>query len=812
MLKGTHFRIGIVLAACVVLSVPLQASEIGEQIAAQIREETYRYFLDTQLFTRVGDNRGYDGPEHDLARDNIVAVFESYGLDVQLHAFDWYGDTYYNVVATQLGTVYPDAQYIVGAHYDSVSNPGADDNASGVTALLEVARILSVYETEYTVKYIAFDLEEEGLVGSEAYVDDHFADDIRGMISADMVAHDAGAYTVEIYGRSTSASVKQALQAAINEYGNGVVALRRSQLDASDHAPFERAGFAACLLIEDQYWSNPCYHGNCDSTSVPGSYIAYEYASNIVRGVAGYLADNALANYPYDCDGDGTADETQISADPMLDCNGNYILDVCEFAGDQDLNGNEVPDLCDVYAGTVDDCNGNWIPDELEPGYELDCNGNEVADFCDLSTHVSEDLNANGLLDECEIHGTIYVDDDAPDDPGPGDPNSSDPVENGSDDHPFDSISEAVALSVSGDQIVVRPGCYTGAPNRRVRPLGRRIAIRGENGPEGCVIDLQSHRHAFEFDFVEPPETVLEGFTIVNGRDYDSAALYICGGGPTVVNCVFESNTAYDGRGGAMFLWYSAPRFVNCVFRANRALAGQYYTGMGGGAYTVGGCPEFWDCTFTDNSADDRGGAIFASGGSLTVGNGIFWLNQAVLGPEFAVRSGSLRISYCDVTGGAAQLYVYGSGADLQWGPGNIDADPLFADPNNGDLHLLAGSPCIDAGANALVPPDYADLDGDGDMGEFTPLDLDYEGRFFDDPNTPDTGCGGPPIVDMGAYEFGGTGPQPCVGDFDGDGDVDLADLAELLGGYGEDDAGDLDCDGDTDLAALLGAYGDVCP
>ena len=103
--------------------------------------------------------------------------------------------------------------------------------------------------------------------------------------------------------------------------------------------------------------------------------------------------------------------------------------------------------------------------------------------------------------------------------------------------------------------------------------------------------------------------------------------------------------------------------------------------------------------------------------------------------------------------------------------------------------------------------------------------------RFFDDPNTPDTGSGWPPIVDMGAYEFGGTGPQPCLGgfwhgtclllgDLDHNGFVNISDLAQLLGNYGTTSGmtyedGDLNGDGAVtlpDLAELLGQYGDACP
>ncbi|MFQ5807169.1 MAG: hypothetical protein ACE5I3_12040, partial [Phycisphaerae bacterium] len=160
-------------------------------------------------------------------------------------------------------------------------------------------------------------------------------------------------------------------------------------------------------------------------------------------------------------------------------------------------------------------------------------------------------------------------------------------------------------------------------------------------------------------------------------------------------------------------------------------------------------------------------------------------------------------------------------------GIGNIDADPLFVDPDgpdndpntweDNDYRLSVGSPCIDAGDNDAVPPDIADLDGDGDVDEPIPFDLDGNPRFVDDPGMPDSGNGTPPIVDMGAYEFQG---ETCFGDLDGDDDIDLTDLAQLLGNYGTTSGavytdGDLDREGDVDLAdlaALLSVYGTSCP
>jgi len=419
-MKRAVVRRQVAVVAMLTICAAASASEIGQQVADRIDAATYRYYLDGRLYTHDGDDRGtwqfWKGAEHDPARDNVAVTFQSFGLSVELQGIDDDG-LFYNVIGTQLGSLYPDSYYVVGAHYDSfafgTTAAGADDDASGVAGLLEIARVLSLYEAEYTIKYIAFDIEEWGMDGSYAYVQDHLTDDIRGMVQLDMIARDGGWYGCEVHGTSQSDPIKLALADAVTTYG-GALNVSVGGAQNSDHAPFEWAGFQACLLIEQGYHGNPCYHHGCDSVDTP-DYISYDYAADFVRSTAGFLADQALAHPLFDCD-TGSGCEPGTVGDE--DCNGNGVWDVCDVVcgGASDCDGNHVPDecepdcnlngiadACDVGAGTSLDCNRNTIPDECEAGGTSDCNSNGSPDLCDLYAGTSQDCNGNAVPDECDI-------------------------------------------------------------------------------------------------------------------------------------------------------------------------------------------------------------------------------------------------------------------------------------------------------------------------------------------------------------------------------------------------------------------------
>ena len=340
-------RVSQVVIIAVAAGAPIsatQASPEGHAAADQVTEAGYRYFLGDNLgvpgilFTHAGDNRGF-GPQHDLARDNIVAELTSYGLTVELEPFTYSGTTYFNVVATQVGTLYPDKQFIIGAHFDSVNNPGADDNASGTALMLQAASVLSKYPSDYTMKFIAFDREEQGLIGSYAYVDAHAGEDVLGMISTDMVAYNRGTNAADIYAGSGSLTLQSNVAACVTEYGDGLGYYMKGSSGGSDHRPFERAGYAACLFIED--WGNPFYHTAQDNVDEPG-YIDYAYATRMTRSIVGWMVDSAVVHVDVcyaDCDDNGALDLFDFLCfqdlfglgDPGADCDGDGVLDFFDF-------------------------------------------------------------------------------------------------------------------------------------------------------------------------------------------------------------------------------------------------------------------------------------------------------------------------------------------------------------------------------------------------------------------------------------------------------------------------------------------------
>jgi hypothetical protein len=143
-----------------------------------------------ELVVSIG-SRPHDSPGNLSTRNYILDTFTDYGLDdPHLHAFS--GGTVQdgaNVVATVPGTTYPEHIFLIGAHHDSIpGGVGSIDNATGVATLLEIARYFSQHPPDYTLRFVTFDAEEIGLVGSGHYYEDSLdeLESTRMMLCLDM--------------------------------------------------------------------------------------------------------------------------------------------------------------------------------------------------------------------------------------------------------------------------------------------------------------------------------------------------------------------------------------------------------------------------------------------------------------------------------------------------------------------------------------------------------------------------------------------------------------------------------------------------
>ena len=130
----------------------------------------------------------------------------------------------------------------MGAHYDSVNNPGADDDASGVAGLLEAARVASLHDFEASIRFIAFDREEAGLIGSKAWASAHTGDRILGMVQLDMVSFNPPGSNHNIVAvcppNGQANATLNLMESTITRYSGGLSGVSGGIATGSDHTSF----------------------------------------------------------------------------------------------------------------------------------------------------------------------------------------------------------------------------------------------------------------------------------------------------------------------------------------------------------------------------------------------------------------------------------------------------------------------------------------------------------------------------------------------------------------------------------------------
>jgi leucyl aminopeptidase len=207
----------------------------------------------------------------------------------------------YNVIATIEGTVFPDSLCVIGAHYDDIVSsgdpftvaPGANDNASGVSSVLEIARVMKKhnYVPESTIKFIAFGAEEIGLLGSKDFAADPngFSSEIRFMLNFDMVAYEPGdnsaSWYVNILDYDNSHNLRKEVEQISVRYTLLQYKNDNTYNKSSDSYPFFTNGYKALFFFSDK--GDPYYH----STNDLAVNFNFEYCREIVKIGCAVLAD-----------------------------------------------------------------------------------------------------------------------------------------------------------------------------------------------------------------------------------------------------------------------------------------------------------------------------------------------------------------------------------------------------------------------------------------------------------------------------------------------------------------------------------------
>lgn len=259
----------------------------------------------------------------DLNVDRLVAGFQ------WVHS----GARQVNVIATHRGVLYPDRRIVIGAHYDTISldrtpssqdyAPGADDNASGVAALLEIARVISDLQLDSTIEFALFGSEELGLIGSAARAEAaRTADeDIIVMIQLDAIGTEStqipGAFSIDTIGPYASFGERVAEAARVytpvrvrNTVG-GTVSLTNTGCRCSDHQSFIDRGFPAIGIF--QYDGNSFAHLNTSDDTI--DRVSVSLVGGITRATLAAVLD--IAGYPVrtpDFDASGLVDFTDFVA------------------------------------------------------------------------------------------------------------------------------------------------------------------------------------------------------------------------------------------------------------------------------------------------------------------------------------------------------------------------------------------------------------------------------------------------------------------------------------------------------------------
>ncbi len=511
------------------------------------------------------------------------------------------------------------------------------------------------------------------------------------------------------------------------------------------------------------------------------------------------LTINLLASAsvdPNQCVGGGIRLTLSYNGIPAsADCNNNLQLDSCELA-----------------TGTALDCNGNGIPDtcDIASGFASDCNNNARPDACDIALGTSTDLNGGGVPDECEliVGGSGYA-----------------------------SIQAALAAAAPYSTILVANGSYP-----PIDLSGMSVTLASIHGAANAIIDGGATARCVSMTTPATAATVLQGFTLANGRAAFGAGVLVSNASLNIRDCIIRDNIASESGGGIASI-DSSTVIVNTIIDFNQAQsgAGLFVENIstqsvvvvrdsliddnvshfaGAGVQNVGRM-SLQRVQLHRNIADGVSGGVWtALVASTELDDCIFCMNlPANIAGPFVELTPNVFSQDCDADGECdADEISAGSEQDCNANDlpdaCELDAGSEFDCNNNGVLDScdIVSAFSTDVDSNAIPDDCQPDCDSDG-----LPDSWELSEGFARDCNA--NGFADNCEIDAGAEDKNSNGHldscEYARGDLNLDGVVSAADLTALLGFWGAKNppTGDLNGDGvisAADLTIILGNWGTV--
>jgi len=275
------------------------------QLAKELKHHVYK------LAHEIGDRSIFQYEKLKQAERYIADQFSSLGYTVELQKYSVLDKTVINIIATKTGLYRPKEIIIVGAHYDTCYNPGADDNASAVSGLIELARLMSDKQANRTIKFIAFVNEEPpffktGSMGSSVYVRyiKERMEDIKAVVILEMIGYytdepnsqryppffglfypNKGNFITVVGNFSSRGLVRKVVSGFKKQTAFPIESVVTFNfipgVDFSDHWSFWQEGYPAVMITDTAFYRNPNYHSSTDTYET----LDYKSLAEVTKGL-----------------------------------------------------------------------------------------------------------------------------------------------------------------------------------------------------------------------------------------------------------------------------------------------------------------------------------------------------------------------------------------------------------------------------------------------------------------------------------------------------------------------------------------------